>query len=244
MTCGYYVVSGSTYPDCTGALAPYPPNAAATLPITLGQPLPFHLEVNMGASSDSITYAESGDYNLTYTLQFFEANGTTPVNVTAPASSIFTNAETPTLTYTGGPVELGVRFRSDIAGTITGIRFYKVAGDNSTHTGSLWSNNGQLLATGTFSNETASGWQTLTFNSPVSISANTTYVASYHTGGAFYYEWDRLKNAGIDNPPLHILKDGVDGGNGLYHYGPGGSMPTEYWASSNYWVDVTFKPAQ
>ena len=36
-------------------------------------------------------------------------------------------------------------------GSITGVRFYKAAGDTATHTGSLWSSTGQLLATGTFS---------------------------------------------------------------------------------------------
>ena len=38
---------------------------------------------------------------------------------------------------------------------------------------------GTLLATGTFSNETASGWQELDFSSPVPVTAGTTYVASY-----------------------------------------------------------------
>ena len=44
---------------------------------------------------------------------------------------------------------------------------------------SLWSSTGTLLATGTFSNETASGWQELDFSSPVAVTAGTTYVASY-----------------------------------------------------------------
>ena len=35
-------------------------------------------------------------------------------------------------------VELGVKFRSDVAGYITGIRFYKGAGNTGTHVGHLW----------------------------------------------------------------------------------------------------------
>ena len=140
-------------------------------------------------------------------------------------------------------MELGVRFRSDVNGSIKGIRFFKAAGDSTAHTGSLWSSGGQLLATGTFTNETASGWQTLTFSQPVAITANTTYVASYHTSGPFYYEWSRFQSAGVDNAPLHALKDGLDGGNGLYSYGPGGVMPASTYLSSNYWVDVVFAPA-
>lgn len=68
----------------------------------------------------------------------------------------------------------------------------------------------------------------------MSITANTTYIASYHTGGAFLYEWYRLQNAGVDNAPLHALKDGTDGANGLYLYGLGGAVPTNSYASSNY----------
>src|SRR5690349_17169563 len=37
-----------------------------------------------------------------------------------------------------GAVELGVKFRSDTAGSITGIRFYKGTGNTGTHVGSLW----------------------------------------------------------------------------------------------------------
>ena len=77
----------------------------------------------------------------------------------------------------GGAVELGLKFRSDVAGKITGIRFYKNAYNTGVHSGSLWNANGVLLATGVFTNETATGWQTLTFSAPVSITANTTYVA-------------------------------------------------------------------
>ena len=78
-------------------------------------------------------------------------------------------------------VELGVRFRADANGTITGVRFYKGTGNTGTHIGNLWTNTGTLLATATFANETASGWQQVTLGSPVAVTANTTYIASYHT---------------------------------------------------------------
>ena len=84
------------------------------------------------------------------------------------------------------PVELGVKFRSDVSGTIRGIRFYKAATNTGTHVGNLWSSTGSLLATGTFSGETASGWQQLNFTTPVNITANTVYVASYHTNTGHY----------------------------------------------------------
>src|SRR5438445_13335571 len=44
------------------------------------------------------------------------------------------------------PVELGVTFRADSNGYITGIRFYKSTGNTGTHVGNLWSSGGALLA--------------------------------------------------------------------------------------------------
>jgi hypothetical protein len=47
--------------------------------------------------------------------------------------------------------------------------------------------------------------------------------------------------AGVDNGPLHALKNGVSGGNGVYRYG-GIAFPTSTFNSNNYWVDVVFVP--
>ena len=52
-------------------------------------------------------------------------------------------------------VELGLKFRADTAGSITGIRFYKSSQNTGTHVAHLWTSSGQLLATATFSGETA-----------------------------------------------------------------------------------------
>jgi hypothetical protein len=46
----------------------------------------------------------------------------------------------------------------------------------------LWNAAGTLLASATFANETASGWQTVTLVSPVAIAANTTYLISLVSG--------------------------------------------------------------
>ena len=78
-------------------------------------------------------------------------------------------------------IDVGVKFTSDVAGKVTAIKFYKGAGNTGTHTGTLWSATGQQLATATFGTESACGWQTVTFATPVSITAGTTYIASYHT---------------------------------------------------------------
>jgi hypothetical protein len=135
-------------------------------------------------------------------------------------------------------VEVGVKFTSDVDGLITGIRFYKSATNTGVHTGSLWSSAGALLATATFTGETASGWQQVDFATPVAIAANTVYVASYHTDTGHYADdTGYFATAGIDNPPLHALRDGVSGPNGVYVYGAS-AFPTNPFQSSNYWVDV------
>ena len=46
--------------------------------------------------------------------------------------------------------------------SLRSIRFYKTAGENGTHIGKIWSAGGTQLASVTFANETASGWQTQT----------------------------------------------------------------------------------
>jgi hypothetical protein len=139
-------------------------------------------------------------------------------------------------------VEVGVKFRSDVAGTVTGVRFYKGSGNTGTHVGHLWTGSGTLLGTVTFSGETASGWQQATFAAPVPISAGSTYIASYFAPNGHYADdTGYFALAGHDSAPLHALRDGVDGLDGVYRYGPSGSaVPSNSWQSSNYWVDLTF----
>jgi hypothetical protein len=140
-----------------------------------------------------------------------------------------------------GAVELGVKFRSDTGGTITGIRFYKASTNTGTHVGSLWSTTGQRLAFATFTNETASGWQQVNFATPVSITANIVYVASYHTTvGHYSQDENYFATAGVDSPPLHALRSGESGSNSVFAYGVAGTFPTQTYNASNYWVDVVF----
>ncbi|QSJ20471.1 DUF4082 domain-containing protein [Nostoc sp. UHCC 0702] len=175
--------------------------------------------------------ALANNYNLSFTTAS-----------TLPPLSIWNNSTTPTNPSTADPnaVELGVKFTSDIDGFITGVRFYKGNGNTGTHIGNLWSSDGTQLATATFSNETASGWQQVNFSSPVAITANTVYVASYHTDvGNYATDSGFFANSGVDNPPLRLLRDGENGGNGVYKYGAS-SFPNNSFQASNYWVDVVF----
>jgi hypothetical protein len=144
----------------------------------------------------------------------------------------------------GSAAELGMKFKSDVNGTITGVRFYKSSNNTGTHIGNLWSSSGTLLATATFTNETASGWQQVTFSPAVPITANTIYVASYHTNvGHYSDDQNYFASSGVDNPPLHALQNGVSGANGVFALGSSSSFPSTGSNSSNYWVDVVFVPS-
>src|SRR5262249_19657742 len=133
------------------------------------------------------------------------------------------------------PVTLGVRMRSDANGSVTGIRFYKGVGNNGTHVGLLYTSSGTVLASATFAGETSSGWQQVNFSSPVSITANTTYIAALFTTSGYAYNDNYFTSTGVDSPPLHALKSGVDGPNSLYTYGNSPQFPTQAYADRNYW---------
>ena len=140
-------------------------------------------------------------------------------------------------------VELGMKFRSDVSGTVTGVRFYKGSSNSGQHIGDLWTSTGTKLASVTFTNETATGWQQANFSTPVSISANTTYVVSYYAPNGGYAEDDNFfASSGVDNPPLHALVNTAGEPNGVYFYGVGGGFPNSTFSAANYWVDLVFVP--
>jgi Domain of unknown function (DUF4082)/Bacterial Ig-like domain/Purple acid Phosphatase, N-terminal domain/Bacterial Ig domain len=171
-------------------------------------------------------------------------SATWPESASAPAAmttttcpcSVFPTSATPAVVDSadGASIELGMRFVPEVNGSVTGIRFYKAPANTGTHTGSLWSATGTLLATGTFTGETASGWQTLTFSSPVAVTAGTTYVASYHAPNGHYSYSGAYFTADMVADPLIAPA----AGNGAYRYG--GGFPSNSYNSANYWVDVSF----
>jgi len=174
----------------------------------------------------------------------------------APLASSFWSASAVPANPTGGTdpsipvrhagVELGMRFTSDAAGLVAGVRFWKVRGDPSAHTGELWDSSGRLLATAAFSGETPSGWQQVSFSAPVAIKADTTYVISYHTTNpTFAFDAGGLAN-GMNNGQLHAPpSNSIVGGNGVYRFDGTASthFPDVYNpANPNYWVDLLFEP--
>jgi hypothetical protein len=157
--------------------------------------------------------------------------------------TVWNSTVAPTNVDDGDPnaTNLGVKFRVDTNGLISGIRFYKASTNTGTHIGSLWSRTGTLLGSVTFTNETGSGWQQANFSTPIAVTANTTYVASYLAPKGHYSEDDNFfATSGVDFPPMHLLANGIDGVNGVYAYGTTTTFPTLAWLSANYYVDVVY----
>jgi hypothetical protein len=163
-----------------------------------------------------------------------------PPPPTCPCT-IWLNSATPALAsqYDSSSIEIGVKFRTDTDGFITGLRFYKGPANTGTHIGSLWTSSGTSLATVTFVNETATGWQQVALSNPVPITANTIYVASYHANSGGYALDENYFVSGVDAGPLHALATSVSA-NGVYAYRTGITFPTTIYGASNYWVDVVF----
>jgi hypothetical protein len=167
--------------------------------------------------------------------------GFTTVALTACPCSLWQPSAEPLNVAVEDPnaVELGVKFRADTDGYITALRFYKSLANTGVHKGNLWTSNGTLLATATFTTESASGWQEVSFATPVAVVAGTTYVASYHTNTGYYSATaGYFAAAGVDVPPLHAPAN-FSSANGVYGYGPSG-FPSSSWNATNYWVDVVF----
>jgi methionine-rich copper-binding protein CopC len=217
--------------------------------------------VSYDAASRTATFTPAAALaaGTTYTATVVTAKDASGNSMAAPVSwtfvtsgvaacpcTIFSDSATPgtAASTDGNSVELGVKFRSDSTGWISGVRFYKGAGNTGTHTGSLWSSTGTRLATGTFTGETASGWQQLTFPNPVAVTAGTTYVASYHAPvGHYAADLGYFASSAEDNPPLRALAAGTDGPNGVYSYGAS-AFPSSSYQSTNYWVDAVFSAQQ
>ena len=117
------------------------------------------------------------------------------------------------------------------------MRFKSVA-NTGAHVGNLWTANGTLLATATFTSESASGWQQVSFQRRF---RNREYRLC---GVVSRKRWALLCRLRVSHQ--RWLRCGaaapigaIAGGNGVYSYGPS-SLPTQTFNATNYWVDVVF----
>ena len=170
--------------------------------------------------------------------------GSTFANILLPTYKIWPSDPIPgsATNNDGQAVQVGVKFRSTVPGYIKGLRFYNGDDNSGTYVVKLWNyDKFSLLATADANDVTTNAWQEVTLPSPVSIDANTTYIASYYSSAGNYADDDNyFAGGGVTSGPLTALKNGVSGANSVYVYGR--SFPNYTWKAANYWVDVIFSP--
>lgn len=154
------------------------------------------------------------------------------------ATRLFANGETIATADSGdaGAYNMGMRFTVAADGTINGVYFYKHSSNTGTHVINLWDSGGTKLAEKTVSGESASGWQYQAFDTPVSVTAGSTYTASYTCPSGHYSRDNNFFSGTYNNSPLKGL-------NGYYAVGSTPAYPTNTSGDPNYWVDVAFTPA-
>jgi hypothetical protein len=129
-------------------------------------------------------------------------------------------------------VETGTRFTTSSAGSVTAVRFFKGAANTGVHVGRLWTNSGTLLGTVTFTNESASGWQTAVFPTAIPLQAGETYVVTYLAPVG-----RTASTSGMLSPAW--VSGSLTATQSVLRYGTGGVFPTTT-STTNRWVDVVF----
>ena len=251
-TSGATGVASSVAPTATFSQAVVPSTVTFTLKDSGGNTVGGSVSFNGTDTVATFTPTSALTASTTYTATVSGAQNSSGTAMSSPSTWSFTTAATSQCpcsiwqdaTPSGAvdaadttAVNLGLQFQASSSGFIDGVRFYKESDNTGSHIGSLWSSTGTLLATGTFANETASGWQELDFSSPVAVTAGTTYVASYHTSTGHYAATNSGLASALTNGPLTALAGG-----GVYSYGSSNAFPSNAYQSSNYWVDVVYAP--
>ena len=119
-----------------------------------------------------------------------------------------------------------MKFSSELAGTVTGIRFYKAAANTGTHVGSLWSRHGRLLALGHLQQrERRRAGSRSTSPTRSKSRPYTTYVAGYLAPKGHYSATPlAFAFVGVSNPPLQALASPISS-NGVFAYSATSSVP-------------------
>jgi hypothetical protein len=136
----------------------------------------------------------------------------------------------------GWTLELGAKIGVTQAASLTAIRFFKSASETGTHIGRLWTVQGQLLASVTFSGESNSGWQQQALATPVALVPGQTYVVSVGMNERFVMTIGGLANS-LTGGPLFSIDDGA---NGVFA-DAAGSFPSNHWSESNYGIDAVIR---
>jgi Domain of unknown function (DUF4082)/Bacterial Ig-like domain len=215
--------------------------------------------VTYDAPTRTATLTPSGDLSpaTTYTARLSTAvESTRGIALTAPVTWQFTTSSCPCRLFDSGaaPVdrnldvrnyrsgtgpfslEMGVKVQVTQPARIEAVRFYKDANETGSHVGRVWSSSGTLLATTTFTGESASGWQEQALTAPLQLTPGQTYVVSVGLNSRFGMTAAGLAAERVSGP----LRSIADGRNGVWA-DVAGDFPTNTWGSSNYFVDTVVR---
>lgn len=207
--------------DGSYAVGPLPAGAYTLTPSATGYVFnPVSRTLNLGA-------ADVSEVNFT-------------ASITAGGDETLFTTQTPARTnLTDGPTaeyELGTVFTAAVSGSIKAITFWKASSETGTHVGHIWTLDGQLRASVTFTNESASGWQEQNLATPLAIEPNTPYIVSVNTGNTYYV----ATNGGLASQVVNQDLKSVVGNNGVF--GSEGQFPSSSYQATNYFRDVVFTP--
>jgi hypothetical protein len=165
----------------------------------------------------------------------FSAFSTAITATTQPAATLANlySTQTPTTADAndGQGITLSTRLTSDVDGNVTGIRFYRAATAPTSAIGLLYSEAGAELARATFGT-LATGWNSVTFTTPVATTAGTYYRAAYWSSSPYAYTSGQF-TATVTNGHL-------TGTGGYYAYGASPTFGTAQSGGNGYFADVLF----
>lgn len=135
-----------------------------------------------GVWSPSATYAAL-DIVSRSGRAYMALTNSTNVDPASESGSVIPDTPVPAGDFSPGPYSLGHVFTTASTVSLLGARFWKAPGEAGSHAINLWDHLGNLIASATVGNETASGWQRQDFLTPVLIEPGQFYVISYETHG-------------------------------------------------------------
>lgn len=197
-------------------------------------PVPTGTTILEGTSVPTISDGAEGNYYLDKTASVLY--GPKSDGSYGAAENILSG--TPTASTTDAVnYTLGIKFRALVAGRVNGVRFYRhTASTVTSRSMHLWGPTGTSLATGTTSSETGAGWFTVTFGTPVNLTAGTIYTASFNNPTSMQYYALNTTVPVTSNSHFDSLE-------GKY------AMSTSTWPTLddgppgyNFYVDIIFQP--
>lgn len=176
-----------------------------------------------------VVYLAAGALGLTAVMTASSAVGST--------GGIFSDKMTPKIAVDPDrrPVELGVKFRPEKAGSVSAIQYYQGSKTSGVTEATLWSSTGRALSRVHFAESRTVGWRTIPLKAPVALKAGDSYVASYYAPkGAYPVTENDLTRARSQNG--FALPSSA----GVYSYDDQAPFPKQSYKGSNYMVDIVY----